>query len=49
MRGPGFVTGSSRAPPHDVPMDVLYDLLMVATGVLVFAALLLSVELLDRA
>ena len=30
-------------------MDVLYDLLMVATGVLVFAVLLLAVDLLDRA
>ena len=30
-------------------MDLLYDLVMVATGVLVFAVLLLSIDLLDRA
>ncbi len=30
-------------------MDVLYDLAMVALGVLVFAVLLLSIDLLDRA
>lgn len=30
-------------------MDFLYDLLMVALGVLVFAVLIFSIELLDRA
>jgi len=30
-------------------MDFLYDLVMVATGVIVFAALLVSIDLLDRA
>ena len=30
-------------------MDLLYDLVMVATGVLVFAVLLVSIDLLDRA
>jgi hypothetical protein len=30
-------------------MDFLYDLVMVAVGVLVFAVLILSIALLDRA
>lgn len=30
-------------------MDFLYDIAMVATGVLTFAVLLVSIDLLDRA
>lgn len=43
------VTRPSRAPSHSAGMDVLYDLAMVALAVFVFALLLLSVGLLDRA
>ena len=49
MRG-AEASRERRAPSATVTsMDFLYDLVMVGLGVLVFAVLIVSIDLLDRA
>lgn len=49
MHGDRSVTRATRACIESVRMDFLYDIAMVVLGVVCFAVLIVSIDLLDRA